>query len=107
MAKGENLELVRAELDHLQATLSQMQFDDENYDLIVARISDIQKILNADTELKEKKRERLWKILGGIAKVFVTGGLYIVGTEIVTKAEEERPLITKALNMPKDILKLN
>ena len=106
MAKGENLDLVREELELLQNELSQLQFDDENYDLIVARISDIQKILNADTEMKEKKRERRGKIFGGVAKVFVTGALYIVGMELVTKAEEERPLITKALNTPANILKL-
>lgn len=107
MAKGvENLDKLRGEFDLLQSELEQLEFEDENYDLIVERIGDIQKILNADTEAKERKRERIGKIVGGVAKVFVTGALYIVGMQIVTKTEEERPLLSKALNVPQNILKL-
>ena len=107
MAKGvENLDKLRGELDLLQSELEQLEFNDDNYDLIVERIGDIQKILNADTEAKERKRERVGKIIGGVARVFITGGLYIVGMEMVTKAEEERPILSKVLNTPSNILKL-
>lgn len=107
MARGvENLDKLRGELDLLQSKLEQLDFEDTNYDVIVARIGDIQKILNADTEAKERKRERVGKIIGGVARVFITGGLYIVGMQIVTKAEEERPLLSKVLNAPQNILKL-
>lgn len=107
MKKGiENLERLRAELELLQTELEPISFTDPNYDDLVAKIASIQKVLNADTELKEQKRDRITRIVGGVAKTFAMGTLYLIGMSVVTKTEEERPIISKALNVPQNILKL-
>ena len=102
----EDLTKLREELELLQKELEQTEFGDEEYDILLSRIGDIQKILNADTELREKKSDNRKKRIGGFLKFLGMGTLYILGTAMTLYAEESRPIITKALNMPKDILKL-
>lgn len=102
----EDLTRLRAELDLLQRELEQTEYGDEEYDVLLSRIGDIQKILNSDTELREKKSDNRKKRIGGFLKFLGMGTLYILGTAMTLHAEESRPIITKALNMPKDILKL-
>ena len=105
MAK-DSLRRLKEELEKLQIELEQTDFDDEQYDKLVNRIGEIQKILNATEDTQERKRDNIRKVFGGILKITATGMLYLLGMDLVTNAEKERPLISKALNAPKDILKL-
>lgn len=102
----EDLTKLREELELLQKELEQTEFGDEEYDILLSRIGDIQKILNADTELREKKSDNRKKRVGGVLKFVVMVVAYAGATAATLYAEESRPIITKALNMPKDILKL-
>lgn len=102
----DDLKKLREELELLQTELEQTESSDDQYDKLLGRIGEIQKILNSVEDTRERKRDNIRKVFGGIVKITVTGMLYLIGMDLVTNAEKERPLLSKALNAPKDILKL-